>query len=64
LRFLKLESRKRLSNQGWTLEQLKQTQADKFKEAARDLECDPDEAKREDKLRKVVKPKDAPEKPE
>jgi len=33
------------------------TQAEKFKEAARDLECDPDEAKWEDKLRKVVKPK-------
>ena len=33
------------------------SQADKFKQAARDLECDPDEAKWEDKLRKVVKPK-------
>lgn len=40
----------------------KQTQADKFKEAARDLECDPDEKRWEDKLRKVVKPKPAPEK--
>ncbi len=38
------------------------SQADKFKEAAHDLECDPDEAKWEEKLRKVVKPKDAPEK--
>jgi hypothetical protein len=35
----------------------KQTQIDKFKQAARDLECDPDEARWEDKLRKVVKPK-------
>ncbi len=33
------------------------TQSEKFKQAARDLECDPDEAKWEDKLRKVVKPK-------
>ena len=44
------------------MEQLKQTQADKFKEAARDLECDPDEARWEDKLRKVVKRKPGPEK--
>ena len=36
---------------------LLQTQSDKFKEAARELECDPDEARWEDKLRKVVKPK-------
>jgi hypothetical protein len=34
-----------------------QSQSDKFKQAARDLECDPDEARWEDKLRKVVKPK-------
>lgn len=39
-------------------------QADKFKEAARDLECDPDEAKWEDKLHKVVKHKPVQEKPE
>jgi hypothetical protein len=39
----------------------KQAQSDKFKQAARDLECDPDEAKWEDKLRKVVKPKPMPE---
>jgi hypothetical protein len=39
------------------------SQSDKFKQAARALECDPDEAKWEDKLRKVVKPKDAPKKP-
>jgi hypothetical protein len=41
-----------------------QQQLDRFKQAARDLECDPDEAKWEDKLRKVVKPKPSPEKPE
>lgn len=40
----------------------KQTQSDKFKQAARDLECDPDEARWEDKLRKVVKHKQAEEK--
>jgi hypothetical protein len=45
------------------LENPKQSQSDKFKQAARDLECDPDESKWEDKLRKVVKPKDAPKKP-
>lgn len=39
-----------------------QSQSDKFKQAARDLECDPDEARWEDKLRKVVKPKPGPEK--
>jgi hypothetical protein len=38
-------------------------QSDKFKQAARDLECDPDEAKWGDKLRKVVRQKDAPKKP-
>ena len=43
--------------------QNEQTQADKFKQAARDLECDPDEKRWEDKLRKVVKPKQGPEKP-
>ncbi|MDZ7587727.1 MAG: hypothetical protein U5J78_00595 [Parasphingorhabdus sp.] len=39
------------------------TQADKFKQAARDLECDPDEKRWKDKLRKVVKPKDVLKKP-
>lgn len=33
------------------------SQSDKFKKAALEHECDPDEAKWEDKLRKVVKPK-------
>ena len=41
-----------------------QSQSDKFKQAARDLDCDPDEAKWEDKLRKVVKPKPVQEKPD
>lgn len=39
------------------------TQADKFKEVARNLEFDPEEAKREDKLRKAVEHKPVPEKP-
>jgi hypothetical protein len=38
-------------------------QIEKFKQAARDLECDPDEARWQDKLRKVVKQKDASKKP-
>jgi hypothetical protein len=41
-----------------------QTQSDKFKQAVRDLGCGPDEAKWEDKLRKVVKQNPVPEKPE
>lgn len=40
----------------------KQSQSEKFKQAARDLECDPDETKWEDKLRKVVKQNPALEK--
>jgi hypothetical protein len=36
-----------------------QTQSEKFKQAARELECDPDEARWEDKLRKVAKPKES-----
>jgi hypothetical protein len=42
--------------------QNEQSQSEKFKQAARDLECDPDEAKWEDKLRKVVKQKSADKK--
>jgi hypothetical protein len=41
-----------------------QQQSEKFKQAAHELECDPDETNWEDKLRKVVKPKDALKKPE
>jgi hypothetical protein len=43
-------------------ELVEKTQASQFKETARDLECDPDEAKWEDKSRKVVKQKASPEK--
>lgn len=41
----------------------RQSQSEKFKQAACELECDPDEANWEDKLRKVVKQKPAPDKP-
>jgi hypothetical protein len=40
------------------------SQHDKFKEAARDLECDEDEARWDATLKKVAKQKPAPEKPE
>jgi hypothetical protein len=39
-------------------------QLDKFKAAARDLECDEDEARWDATLKKVAKQKPAPEKPE
>jgi hypothetical protein len=39
-------------------------QIEKFKQAARDLECDEDEARWDDRLKKVAKQKPAPEKPE
>ena len=39
-----------------------ESQSDKFKRAARDLKCDPDEKRWADKLRKVVKQKPTPEK--
>jgi hypothetical protein len=35
----------------------KRTQSDKFKEAARELDCDEDEAAWNERLRKVAKPK-------
>lgn len=35
----------------------KKTQSDKFKEAARDLECDDDERRFKDRLKKLVKHK-------
>jgi hypothetical protein len=44
------------------IDKKEQTQSDKFKQAARDLECDPDEKRWEDKLRKVVKQKPIAEK--
>lgn len=38
----------------------KKSQSDKFKEAARELDCDEDEARWDERLKKVAKP----EKPE
>lgn len=40
------------------------TQLDKFKEAARELEADEDQARWEERLKKVAKHKGEPEKPE
>lgn len=42
------------------------SQSDKFKEAARATECDEDEARWQDRLKRVVKhnPKDSTKKPE
>ena len=42
----------------------KMSQAERFKQAARGLECDPDEKRWEDTLRKVAKHKHALGKPE
>ena len=39
------------------------SQSDKFKDAARAAECDEDEARWEDKLRKLAKQKPEPGKP-
>jgi hypothetical protein len=40
------------------------SQLDKFKEAARALECDENEARWNEKLKQVAKHKEPPEKPE
>ena len=40
------------------------SQAERFRQAARDLECDEDEARWHATLKKVAKQKPAPEKPE
>jgi hypothetical protein len=40
------------------------SQSDKFKEAARELECDDDPERFKDRLKKLVKHKPTPEKPE
>ena len=40
------------------------SQIDRFMQAARDLECDEDEARWDATLKKVAKQKPAPEKPE
>lgn len=42
----------------------KQTQSDKFKALARELEADEDEARWDERLKKVVAHKPVPEKPE
>jgi hypothetical protein len=39
-------------------------QSDKFKEAARELECDDDPERFKERLKKLVKHKPVPEKPE
>ena len=39
-------------------------QASRFKRTARDLECDEDEARCDERLKKVAKGKPEPEKPE
>lgn len=41
----------------------KQSQSDKFKQAARELECDDDEARFDERMKKLVKAKPV-EKPE
>ena len=40
-----------------------QAQSDKFKQAARELECDEDKARWDERLRKVARPKPLEEKP-
>lgn len=40
------------------------SQSDKFKELARELDADEDEKRWDERLKKVVKPKPEPEKPE
>ena len=40
------------------------SQSDKFREAAEENFCDPDDSRWEDRLRKVAKHKPQPEKPE
>jgi len=42
----------------------KQTQLDKFKQAARELECDDDEQRFKERLGKLVKPKQPEAAPE
>lgn len=41
-----------------------QQQAEKFKQAARDLECDEDEASWDERLKKVAKAKSKDDKPD
>lgn len=42
----------------------RKSQSDKFKEAARALECDENEARWNEKLKKVARHKEPPERPE
>ena len=42
----------------------KPSQSERFKQAARQLECDEDEARWDERLKKVAKGKPEPEKPE
>jgi len=42
----------------------KKSQADKFKELAREVEADEDEARWDERLKKVAEQKPSPEKPE
>jgi hypothetical protein len=42
----------------------KQTQLDKFKQAAQDLECDDDEKRFKERLEKLAKARPAPGKPD
>ena len=42
----------------------KKSQTDKFKDAAREAECDEDEARWDERLKKVAKAKPAPEESE
>lgn len=46
------------------MEQDKNDQAEKFRRLARELECDEDEARWDERLKKVAKAKPQPEKPE
>lgn len=46
----------------WWLMQKTETQSEKFKRVAKELECDDDEQRFEERLKKIVKQKPAPEK--
>lgn len=46
------------------VESPKPSQLDKFKQAARELECDEDESRFDERVRKLVKHKPVPEKGE
>lgn len=50
--------RSRTGKEERTLIDDSKSQSDKFKEAAREAECDTDEARWNERLKRVVKPKD------